>query len=46
MILTVKGYKCLKEEVKMDINKVNVLWGPMGAGKSSILESLAIFMEG
>ncbi|MEM1583713.1 MAG: AAA family ATPase [Nitrososphaerota archaeon] len=45
MILTVKGYKCLKEEVKMDINKVNVLWGPMGAGKSSILESLAIFID-
>lgn len=45
MLFTVKGYKCFRDEVKIDINKVNLFWSPMGVRKSSILESLSIFID-
>jgi hypothetical protein len=43
MRVIVKGYKCYDEEGEIDLGKITILIGPMGGGKSSLLEALAIF---
>jgi energy-coupling factor transporter ATP-binding protein EcfA2 len=42
MRVIVKGYKCYDEEGEIDLGKITILMGPMGGGKSSLLEALAI----
>lgn len=45
MRFSVTGYKCLSNRVEIDLGRINILWGPMGSGKSAILESFTIFHD-
>jgi predicted ATPase len=45
MRFSVRGYKCLINEVEVDLGRINIFWGPMGSGKSAILESFTIFHD-
>jgi predicted ATPase len=45
MRFSVTGYKCLINKVEIDLGRINILWGPMGSGKSAILESFTIFHD-
>jgi predicted ATP-dependent endonuclease of OLD family len=39
----IKGYKCYSERKEIELGKVTILMGPMGGGKSSLLEALALW---
>jgi predicted ATPase len=39
----IKGYKCYSERKEVELRKVTILMGPMGGGKSSLLEALALW---
>ena len=45
MRFNVRGYKCLINKVEVDLGRINIFWGPMGSGKSAILESFTIFHD-
>ncbi len=40
--ISIKGFKAINKEKKMDLAPINLLIGPNGSGKSSLINSLVL----